>query len=139
MVVPGGSLARSIPGVGTLLGATSVRRWVAELRTFGIKRLADGYVAEAGALKDLMKETGIREWARFWHYGRTQISLQMRLFAEQVYSDLGKPWSDLVTGFGPLKGLIIPRSKASRESEQAKFKGFKRNKFSRKRRRPPEG
>lgn len=130
MGIPGEGLASRIPGLGTLLGAVSVRAWVRELRAFGIKRLTDGYTAEANALKQLMKETGVKDWARFWHYGRTQISLQMRLFAEQVYSDLGKPWSELVTGFGPLKGIIDKARIAEiRKQKQSKFRGFKRRKF----------
>ena len=102
MGIPGASIARKIPGIGTILSAVGIRAWVTELRTFGISRLTSGYNAEAQSLKDLMKETGILKWARFWHYGRTQIPLTKRLFAEQVFSDLGKPWSDLITGFGPI-------------------------------------
>ena len=102
MGIPGSSFARKIPGIGTILSAVGIRAWVAELRAFGISRLTDGYNTEAAALKHLMTETGFIRWARFWHYGRTQIPLTKRLFAEQVFSDLGKPWSDLVTGFGVL-------------------------------------
>ena len=111
----GVDVAKKIPLVSTVLGAVSVRRWVAELRRWGIGRLTRGYDAEANSLKVLMKETGFRKWAKFWHYGRTQISLQMRLFAEQVYSDKGFPWSELVTGFGPLTEVVMDPEVRARE------------------------
>lgn len=102
MGIPGESIARRIPGIGTIFSSVSVRAWVVELRAFGIGRLSRALDHEATAVKKLLLETKFLKWARFWHYGRTQISLQMRLFVEQVYSDLGEPWSDLVTGFGPI-------------------------------------
>ena len=131
MAAAGASLARKIPGVGTILSSLGVRRWVAELRRWGISRLSRAMAAEAASLKTLMIETGIVRWADFWHYGRTQISLQMRLFAEQVYSDMGPPWSDLITGFGPITKSIRAEatSATKREREQRdRQKTIKRNK-----------
>ena len=52
-----------------------------------------------------LKTIGFVRWAGFWHIGRQLISLQQRLLLEQIYSDMGKPWSDLITGFGPLSRL----------------------------------
>ena len=70
------------------------------------RRRIDSYHA---LLTDFQKETettlrsiGYRRWSEFWHIGRQMIGLQQRLLIEQVYSDMGKPWSDLITGFGPL-------------------------------------
>ncbi len=107
MAGKGAAIAHKIPGFGAILAFTDVRRWVSLMRRIGVERATLGFHAEADALKGLMKEIGFRKWAKFWHYGRTQISLQVRLFVEQVYSDLGKPWSDMITGFGPLTEVII--------------------------------
>ena len=131
MAAAGIGIARKIPGVGTVLGAHVVRTWVTQLRAWGIARLSRGYAAEASSLKTLMKETGIVRWADFWHYGRTQISLQMRLFAEQVYSDMGPPWSDLITGFGPITKSIRSEATTATKRERDKRdrqKTIKRNK-----------
>lgn len=129
MGIPGEGLARRIPGVSTLVSITSVRIWVAELRAFGLGRLTDGLRAERDSLVQLMDDTGFEKWARFWHYGRTMIPLTMRLFCEQVFSDRGKPWSELVTGFGPIRGIINRAEIARiRKQETAKFTGFKRTK-----------
>ena len=120
MAAAGASLASKIPGLGPIIDVLSVRRWVRFLRNLGIERYTRGFTAEANALKALMKETGFRKWAKFWHYGRTQISLQMRLFAEQVYSDLGEPWSSMITGFGPMtKKVISPKVLAKERSLRA--------------------
>lgn len=37
-----------------------------------------------------------------WAYVRTVISLQLRIVIEQIFWDMGKPWSQLVTGFKPV-------------------------------------
>ncbi len=131
MGIPGEGLARKVPGLGTILGHVGVRAWVAELKAFGLSRLIDAQVAESNALKTFSRDEGFDRIAAWWHYGRTQISLQMRLYAEQVFSDMGKPWSDLISGFGPIRGIIrkaqIKKSLEglSREGRTA-FTGFKR-------------
>ncbi len=38
-----------------------------------------------------------------WKIIRVWVSLQFRLAVEQVLYEKGQPWSDLVTGFGPVK------------------------------------
>lgn len=37
-----------------------------------------------------------------WKYVRLGISLQARLLVEQIFTDRGKPWSGLVSGFNTL-------------------------------------
>ncbi len=136
MGIPGASIAGKIPGIGTITSLVGIRAWVIELRAFGISRYTDGLAAEARALKGLMKETGFKEWARFWHYGRTTIPLTKRLFAEQVFSDLGKPWSQLVTGFGPIRGIIdTAEIRRIKKQHGAAFTGFKRKKIIQKKNR----
>ena len=71
-----------------------------------VRRHFDRYDSATSAagdnVKAVLKKIGFRRWEHFWHYGRQLIPLQHRLLIEQVYSDLGSPWSDLVTGFGAL-------------------------------------
>jgi len=43
-------------------------------------------------------------FAPMWIVARTLISLQARLYVEQVLFSLGKPWSDLIAGFKPAEG-----------------------------------
>lgn len=38
-----------------------------------------------------------------WRWLRLNVSLQFRLFAEQVFWVMGKPWSSLITGFKPIE------------------------------------
>jgi len=98
-------LVKQIPGFGRIATSHALRRWARELRLFGVVRQANIFSAERDAVVDLIEESGFRQWAKFWHYGRTQISLTTRLFIEQIYSDLGEPWSQLITGFGPIKKI----------------------------------
>ena len=117
MGIPGQGIASQIPGIGTLGAVTRIRRWIHEFRAFGFDRMDSAVHAERDSAVHLIKEVGFRKWARFWHYGRTLIDLQSRLFFEQIYSDLGKPWSDLVTGFGPVTAIVISPKVLAREKK----------------------
>ncbi len=107
MAIPG-ALSRlvRVPGVSAfadIVGAIAeLRGWLAYLRS-NLKRDTDGLLATADEIKVYLREVGLDRWARYWHYGRQLISLQHRLFLEQIYSDLGGEWAKLVTGFGPLR------------------------------------
>ena len=98
-----GALVSGIAGEPLALAIGQLRLWL---------RNVSGKIDEfTRMLEDTQKETsatlktiGFSRWARFWHIGRQLISLQQRLLLEQIYSDMGKPWSDLITGFGPLSG-----------------------------------
>ena len=59
-----GAAIRSLPGIGPVVGALGVRSWVLQLRGWGVNRLAGGQLAEAQALKDLLNETGFKNWSR---------------------------------------------------------------------------
>lgn len=43
-----------------------------------------------------------QRFKRFWILYRLSVNLQVRLFVEAVMFSMGKPWSDLVSGFKPL-------------------------------------
>ena len=104
-----GSLLR-IPGVSSFVdivkAVAEIRGWLHHLRA-NLKRDTDGLQTTADELKKFLLKVGIQKWGRYWHYGRQLISLQHRLFVEQVYSDLGGEWGKFVTGFGPIeKGRV---------------------------------
>lgn len=46
---------------------------------------------------------GIAVFGRYWVAHRLAVSLQLRLWVESVLFSMGKPWSDLVSGFKPLR------------------------------------
>ncbi len=57
----------------------------------------------ARKLADAMSKSGHRRVAEFWKTRRLTVSLQLRLYVEAVLFSMGKPWSDLVSGFKPLR------------------------------------
>ena len=107
-----GAILKRIPGAADVASlAIPTDLAVAELRHFLAIVAGERFDHNSSLLINLAKEVASRlgaigygRWARFWHYGRQLISLQHRLFIEQVYSDMGEPWSGLVTGFGTLDG-----------------------------------
>ena len=92
---------KAASGLGTLEQVSQIHAWILRLRNT-VDHDSRLLIGAAQALADLIENIGWKRWARYWHYGRSTISLQHRLFAEQVYSDLGEPWSRLVTGFGAI-------------------------------------
>ena len=89
-------------------------RWLDAVRRH-FDRYSSATNAAGDNVKAILKKIGIRRWSRFWHYGRQLIPLQHRLLIEQVYSDLGEPWSQFLTGFGPLTDLVIDGDTLERE------------------------
>ena len=57
----------------------------------------------ARALANALRNLGVRRFRAYWILGRLQVDLQMRLWVETVLFSMGKPWSDLVSGFKPLR------------------------------------
>ena len=55
------------------------------------------------SVRDAVRRLGIENFERFWIPGRLLVSLQIRLFVETVLFSMGKPWSELVSGFKPLR------------------------------------
>ena len=97
-----------VSGTGNVFGLTiavsKLRLWMdlTRRRIDSHNALLSGFAQETITT---LRSIGFKKWAAFWHYGRQLISLQERLLLEQVYSDMGKPWSSLLTGFGPLARL----------------------------------
>ena len=57
----------------------------------------------ARGIRDAAEKVGYRRFARLWIPWRLLVSLQVRLFVETVMFSMGKPWSELVSGFKPLR------------------------------------
>ena len=70
----------------------------------GLVRGVTSYLGSVGgSLSAGMKRIGYERFARFWIPYRLLVSLQLRLFVETVAFSMGKPWSNLVSGFKPLR------------------------------------
>lgn len=57
-------------------------------------------------LDELEQTVGTVLFPRVWSYIRTQMSLQERLIAEQIFWDRGGRWRNYVTGFKPARGTM---------------------------------
>lgn len=55
------------------------------------------------AIRDGIVDLGYQRFSRFWIPMRLTVGLQLRLFVETVLFSMGKPWSELVSGFKPLR------------------------------------
>lgn len=62
-----------------------------------------------GGVRAALDDLGYDRFRQFWVPGRLIVSLQLRLFVESVLFSMGKPWSDLVSGFKPLRWELGPR------------------------------
>lgn len=124
MAGPLGSIASGltgrIPNIPVVVG--ELRVWL-DLTRRGIDAAVaalDGLVQETTRT---LKSIGFQKWAKYWHVGRQLISLQQRLLLEQIYSDMGEPWSDLITGFGPLARVGLPSFGERLRAERDQLEG----------------
>ena len=53
-----------------------------------------------------IRRIGHSRFEMFWIPYRLLIGLQMRLWIETILFSMGKPWSDLVSGFKPLRARL---------------------------------
>ena len=86
------------------LAVAELRQWFALVAGDRFNHNSQLLITAAKEIAEGLGRIGCGRWARFWHYGRQLVSLQQRLFLEQIYSDLGEPWSKLITGFGTIDG-----------------------------------
>ena len=59
--------------------------------------------ARARSLAEAMSRSGYPKISEFWKTRRLTVNLQLRLYVEAVLFSMGQPWSDLVSGFKPLR------------------------------------
>ncbi len=96
----------SIPGLDLLSTGVDVAvavQWV-KSGLYGadlIVRRADDLVRH---LRSLPRKE-FYEFVRRWKYARQLVSLQIRLWIEQVFTDAGGHWEQLVTGFKSVRDV----------------------------------
>lgn len=131
-----GALSRLIrvPGISAFIDLAQqiaeVRGWLHHLRG-NLKRDTSALLTTADEIKAYLRDVGFERFGQYWHYGRQLISLQHRLLVEQVFSDMGEPWSELVTGFGALKsiaGITEERGRRATERTPEEFRRAYRRK-----------
>ena len=62
----------------------------------------------ARGIRDAALQLGYRRFKRLWIPWRLFVSLQVRLFVETVLFSMDQPWSELVSGFKPLRMNFKP-------------------------------
>lgn len=69
----------------------------------GVKVYNQTARARARRMADAISKRGYPKFSEYWKTKRLGVSLQMRLYTEAILFSMGKPWSDLVSGFKPLR------------------------------------
>ena len=95
-----GALA-SIPGVSTLLRSSKLVEFTGWLLHY------DGTLTalrnQSSKLARIVVRVPFVKFVEIWKWMRMTIDLQTRLYLEQVFTELGPPYSDLVTQFKPIE------------------------------------
>ena len=60
-------------------------------------------MARATRLARAVRRVGYGRFREFWILERLEVALQLRLWVETVLFSMDKPFSDLVSGFKPLR------------------------------------
>lgn len=115
-----GNLLSGIPNIPLVVG--KFRAWM-DLTRRGIDASTDSLAGLAQETSKTLRSIGFKKWATYWHIGRQLIPLQHRLLMEQIYSDMGTPWSDLITGFGPLARVGGPTFGEALRATKKSLKG----------------
>ena len=87
----------AIPGVSTLLRSSKLAEFAGWLLHY------DGTLTalrnQSRNVARMVTRVPFVKFVEMWKWMRMTIDLQTRLYLEQVFTELGKPYSDLVTGF----------------------------------------
>ena len=59
--------------------------------------------SRATRLARAISSLGVQRFSEWWIPHRLAVNLQLRLWVESVLFSMNKPWSDLVSGFKPLR------------------------------------
>lgn len=72
----------------------------------------DGVVSATADFALAMRQMGFSAFRARWAFVRQLMTLQGRLFIEQVLWAMGPPWRSLLTGFNPIElggvGILVP-------------------------------
>lgn len=123
----------SIPGVPTT-AVIDISGWILSLKA------VDQIMAVTTPLWNntilALKSIGYPKFRLYWRVGRLLVGLQTRLFVEEVMTFMGKPWSNLKTGFDTIssvgEGGLSQRDAAERkrqnDAQARRLKALARNK-----------
>lgn len=102
----------------------------------GIRRANIGRLVSLGKRNaEMARSTALvtRNWIRSyanptsfqkdWKWLRLDVDLQTRLFVEQVLWELGGDYRTLVTGFGPVKGVVGKKLGPAAAAQRKKIEG----------------
>ncbi len=64
--------------------------------------------SRATRIASALHRLGYGKFRSYWIIARLQVDLQMRLYVETILFSMGTPWSDLVSGFKPLRTPLGP-------------------------------
>ena len=92
----------SIPGVPTT-AVIDISGWLLSLKAM------DQIMSVTTPLWDntqkALRHIGYPRFRKYWRVGRLLVGLQTRLFVEEVMTFMGRPWSDLKTGFDTISSV----------------------------------
>ena len=115
----------SIPGVPTT-AIIDISGWLLSLKAM------DQIMAVTGPLwrntEIALRSIGYAKFRRYWRVGRLLVGLQTRLFVEEVMTFMGRPWSDLKTGFDTISSV---GEEAKLRKSLKKWRGTKDPQFER--------
>lgn len=87
-----------------------------------------------------LRHVGFAKFRQYWRVGRLLVSLQTRLFVEEVMTFMGSPWDGLKTGFDTISQVgegkrlsptEIARRRAADAATARRLRGLKRSKSKR--------
>ena len=110
----------SIPGIPTT-AVVDISGWLLSLKAM------DQILAVTDPLwentEQALRSIGYAKFRKYWRVGRLLVGLQTRLFVEEVMTFMGKPWSQLKTGFDTIsqqgEGSLSQREASRRRREDA--------------------
>ncbi len=93
----------SIPLVGGFLSLGDVSSWLIGLK--GIDQTMSTYQKLWDNIEGALRHIGFPKFRMYWRVGRLLVSLPTRLLVEEVLTYMGRPWSDLKTGFDTISSV----------------------------------
>lgn len=127
----------SIPGIPTT-AVVDISGWLLSLKA--MDQIMEVTTPLWDNTRQALESIGYAKFRIYWRVGRLLVGLQTRLFVEEVMTFMGKPWSNLKTGFDSIsqvaegKGPSGPekaRRKRQDDAQAKRLKDLKRSKNKR--------
>ncbi len=95
--------------IGSALFGLDIELLTLEIENWrAVSVFAKNSKARATRIAKAASRRGIRKFREYWVPRRLSVSLPVRLYVEAVLFSMGSPWSDLVSGFKPLRVPLGP-------------------------------